>query len=211
MLYLQGNLKEGLSTKKWLAKPFFCAYNEFKIGLFKQKKMIKKLAIIGVLFIAILVPTYQANASLFNWLYNASGNSFIVGSDSSVGRALDKISDKKMEAKKENENEAQGHDFEGWLVNENIPAPPFNKYSSAPAKEIFTVTATAYSSTPDQTDDTPFVTARNTRVRDGLAAANFLPFGTEFRIPDLYGNKVFVIEDRMNKRYWHQIRIEIVS
>jgi len=169
--------------------------------------MIKKLVITGVLFTAILVPVYPADAALFDWLYNAPGNSFIVGSDSSVGRALDKISDKKMEIKNENTNETPGYNFEGWLNNENIPAPPFNKYSNAPAKEIFTVTATAYSSTPDQTDDTPFVTARNTRVRDGIAAANFLPFGTEFRIPDLYGNKVFVVEDRMNRRYWHRVDI----
>ncbi|MBI2674340.1 MAG: 3D domain-containing protein [Candidatus Yanofskybacteria bacterium] len=191
--------------------------------------MFKKLAITGVLFTAILVPVYSADAALFNWLYSATGNSFIVGSDSSIGRALDKVSDKNMGIKEEDASETQSYDFEGWLVNENIPAPPFNKYSSAPAKEIFTVMATAYSSTPDQTDDTPFVTARNTRVRDGLAAANFLPFGTEFRIPDLYGNKVFVVEDRMHKRYWRrvdiwfperqmakefgvkQIRIEIVS
>jgi len=154
---------------------------------------------------AILVPVYPADAALFDWLYRATGNSFIVGSDSSVGRALDKASDKKMEIK--DASETQNYDLGGWLDNENIPAPPFNKYSSAPAKEIFTVTATAYSSTPDQTDDTPFITARNTRVRDGIAAANFLPFGTEFRIPDLYGDKIFVVEDRMNRRYWHRVDI----
>ena len=36
------------------------------------------------------------------------------------------------------------------------------------------VTITAYSSTPDQTDSTPFITAYNTFVRDGIVAANFL-------------------------------------
>jgi 3D (Asp-Asp-Asp) domain-containing protein len=64
-----------------------------------------------------------------------------------------------------------------------------------------TVTLTAYSSTPDQTDDTPFVTAMNTPVREGVVAANFLPFGTKIKIPKLFGEKVFVVEDRMNKRY----------
>ena len=153
---------------------------------------------------AILVPAYPADAALFNWLYKDTDNSFIVGSDSSVGRALDKISDRKLV---KDENKTQSYNFEGWLDNDNIPAPPLNKFSNAPAKEVFVVTATAYSSTPDQTDDTPFITARNTRVWDGLAAANFLPFGTEFRIPDLYGNKIFVIEDRMNRRYWHRVDI----
>jgi len=62
------------------------------------------------------------------------------------------------------------------------------------------VMITAYSSTPDQTDDTPFITASNKYVKDGIIANNMLPFGTKIRIPDLYGDKVFVVEDRMNRR-----------
>ena len=64
-----------------------------------------------------------------------------------------------------------------------------------------TVVITAYSSTPDQTDDTPFITASGTHVRDGVIAANFLKFGTIVMIPDLFGDKKFVVEDRMNARY----------
>lgn len=63
------------------------------------------------------------------------------------------------------------------------------------------VVATAYSSTPDQTDDTPFITAAGTHVRDGIIAANFLDMYTKVKIPELYGEKVFVVEDRMNRRY----------
>lgn len=59
---------------------------------------------------------------------------------------------------------------------------------------------TAYSSTPDQTDDTPFITASGKDVADGVIANNLLPFGTKVRIPELYGDKVFVVQDRMNKR-----------
>jgi len=71
---------------------------------------------------------------------------------------------------------------------------------------------TAYSSTVDQTDDTPFITASGTYVRDGIVAANFLPIGTKIKIPEIYGDKVFVVEDRMNERYkntidvWHPNR-----
>jgi len=61
------------------------------------------------------------------------------------------------------------------------------------------VTVTAYSSTPDQTDDTPFITASGEHVRAGIIANNMLPFGTKVIIPQLYGNQVFVVEDRMNK------------
>ncbi len=62
------------------------------------------------------------------------------------------------------------------------------------------VVITAYSSTPDQTDGSPFITASNKYVRDGIIANNMLPFGTKIRIPELYGNKVFTVEDRMNKK-----------
>lgn len=62
-------------------------------------------------------------------------------------------------------------------------------------------TITAYTSTPDQTDDTPFIAASGKRVHDGMIAANGLPFGTIVKIPRLYGNKEFVVWDRMNARY----------
>jgi len=62
------------------------------------------------------------------------------------------------------------------------------------------VIVTAYSSTADQTDDTPFITASGKQVADGIVANNMLPIGTKIRIPDLYGDKVFVVEDRMNRR-----------
>ena len=69
------------------------------------------------------------------------------------------------------------------------------------------VVLTAYSSTLDQTDDSPFVTASNTRVRDGIVAANFLPFGTKIKIPDLFGDKIFVVEDRMHRRFNDRVDI----
>ena len=72
---------------------------------------------------------------------------------------------------------------------------------SAPEPKVvrkFSVIVTAYSSTADQTDDDPYITAAGTWVRDGVIANNLLPFGTKVRLPEIYGNKVFVVEDRMN-------------
>ncbi len=71
-----------------------------------------------------------------------------------------------------------------------------------PTKVVKTIRVfvTAYSSTPEQTDDTPFITASGKQVRDGVVATNLLPLGTKIRIPEFYGNKVFVVEDRMNPR-----------
>lgn len=67
-------------------------------------------------------------------------------------------------------------------------------------REVRKVWVTAYSSTPDQTDDTPFITASGKLVRDGIIACNFLEFGTEVQIPDLFGDEIFVVEDRMHRR-----------
>ena len=69
------------------------------------------------------------------------------------------------------------------------------------------VAVTAYSSTADQTDSTPFITASGTNVRDGIVACNFLRFGTKVRFPQLYGDKIFVVEDRMALKNSHKIDI----
>ena len=69
------------------------------------------------------------------------------------------------------------------------------------------VTTTAYSSELSQTDATPFVTASGTTVRHGVVAANFLPIGTKIKIPALYGDETFVVEDRMNARYAERLDI----
>ena len=75
------------------------------------------------------------------------------------------------------------------------------------ADRIMYVSATAYNSDPNQTDSTPDITASGTKTRDGIIAANFLPIGTLVRLPDLYGDKVFVVEDRMNARYTSRIDV----
>jgi len=69
-----------------------------------------------------------------------------------------------------------------------------------PKTKIIQVIITAYSSTVEETDSTPFITASNTTTRDGVIANNLLPFGTKVRIPEIYGDKIFVVEDRMNAR-----------
>lgn len=66
---------------------------------------------------------------------------------------------------------------------------------------------TAYSSTSWQTDSTPFITASGTRVHNGTLAANFLSFGTKVRIPDLFGDKIFTVEDRMNDRFPNRLDV----
>gem|GEM_PF-800441 len=76
-----------------------------------------------------------------------------------------------------------------------------NYFEFKKPKKVMMISATAYSSTPSQTDDSPHKTAYNTFVRDGIVAANFLPVGTVVKFPKKFGDKFFVVEDRMNERY----------
>ncbi|MBU0672966.1 MAG: 3D domain-containing protein [Candidatus Margulisbacteria bacterium] len=68
------------------------------------------------------------------------------------------------------------------------------------------VDATAYNSLEGQTDSTPWITASGTRCRKGVIAANHLPIGTKVIIEG-FGDQIFIVEDRMNRRYNRRIDI----
>ncbi|HZZ99784.1 MAG TPA: hypothetical protein VFK07_03735 [Candidatus Paceibacterota bacterium] len=94
----------------------------------------------------------------------------------------------------------------------NVAVAPVNSpaLKARPVKakaKTMTVLVTAYSSTPDQTDSSPFITADGSYVHDGIVAANFLPFGTVIKIPEIFGDKIFVVEDRMNKRFSDRVDV----
>jgi len=70
------------------------------------------------------------------------------------------------------------------------------------------VILTAYSSSPWETDGDPNITAAGTKVRSGIVANNLLPLGTKIKIPEIFGDKIFVVEDRMNwKKGKYQIDV----
>ncbi len=78
---------------------------------------------------------------------------------------------------------------------------------AAAVKEILALRITAYTSLADQTDNTPFITADGSYVHDGVVATNLLPFGTKVMIPSLFGDKVFTVDDRMNRKFMHSMDI----
>lgn len=90
------------------------------------------------------------------------------------------------------------------LVEENTLQPlaplPEKETASEDRKRKLLVYITGYSSSSSQTDSTPFITAAGTQVREGIVATNLLPFGTKIRIPRIYGDKTFIVEDRMHPR-----------
>lgn len=85
-----------------------------------------------------------------------------------------------------------------------LPAPQaIIAHSGSPSGTI-QATVTAYSSSPDETDDTPFITASGTSTRIGVAACpRWLAFGTEIAI----GGNPYTCLDRMNQKYGERFDI----
>ncbi|HCC23436.1 TPA: hypothetical protein DF272_04665 [Candidatus Falkowbacteria bacterium] len=99
-----------------------------------------------------------------------------------------------------------------------VPLPITNNklavQSSKAIREMY-VTSTAYSSDVAQTDSTPCITADGFNVcengAENVVAANFLPFGTKIKIPELFGDRIFIVHDRMNARYYYRVDIWMTS
>jgi len=102
-------------------------------------------------------------------------------------------------------NEPAKPEINPYYISNNTFFTSINTPVLIQVKKVF---ATAYSSTPDQTDGDPFITASGTYVYDGVLAANFLSFGTRVRVPEIFGDKIFIVEDRMNERF-EEDRIDI--
>lgn len=83
-----------------------------------------------------------------------------------------------------------------------FPLPQVEEYD---VKRTMRLTVTAYSSSPDETDADPFTTASGARVRSGVIAHNGLPFGTRVRFPQVFGDKIFVVQDRLHPRKGYYI------
>ena len=92
---------------------------------------------------------------------------------------------------------------DAFILSQQIPA----EYSRVSISRIMYITSTGYNSEVGQTDNSPFITANGEHVYWGGAAANFLPFGTKIKIPDYYGDQIFTINDRMNRRYWERVDV----
>lgn len=153
----------------------------------------KNLAISAILVISFLANPFYAQAGFW---------------DSFTPLGIGKILVKEIE--NEAIRELLNEDYFGLSIVQSdsvLASLPIKTPKTYAPKRFYTVSASAYSSTPEQTDHTPFITASGIHVRDGVAAANFLPFGTIFKIPELFGDKTFVVEDRMNRRYWLNIDI----
>jgi len=96
--------------------------------------------------------------------------------------------------------------FRSQTVIASQPVLPEAQIKSEP-RQIKKLIITAYSSTTDQTDSTPFITASGSTVYFGTAAANCLPFTTRIRIPEIFNEQIFAIKDTMHRRFACRIDI----
>ncbi|MEX0877757.1 MAG: hypothetical protein WDZ40_02725 [Candidatus Spechtbacterales bacterium] len=179
------------------------ASNKFRGVQIKNIEQLKSnLAAVVVVFLVSVAFTHYAIATAAGTA--TSLNSFILKSEDTKTTEAEGVGheDSNIEYKNEPIKTARTVSATAYSV---VNVPPQEKELII-TKKVW-VPITAYSSTPDQTDSTPFITASGTRVRDGIVAANFLPIGTQIRIPEYYGDKVFVVEDRMNLRYWEKVDI----
>lgn len=84
-------------------------------------------------------------------------------------------------------------------------------------RRIYTVQVSGYNSEVAQTDDSPWIGAAGTYMRDGVVAANIInayggniPLFTLIKFKNCAGipnDKVFSVEDRLNKRYRNNVDV----
>jgi len=90
------------------------------------------------------------------------------------------------------------NEYQNYASFEQIKKMPgLPAVKNRPARKHINLTVTAYSSSPDECSGNPFITASGQRVGDGTLAYNYLPFGTKVRFPEVYGDKIFTVTDRM--------------
>ncbi len=122
-------------------------------------------------------------------LDNKDNNSIFIASKEEKERILNSIKKKKEESElaKIRERENEEYTVKGFSI------------------------ITAYSSDIYQCDSTPCITANGFNVCEygimDTVAANHLKFGTKIKIPDVFGDRIFIVRDRMNNRYKDRVDI----
>ncbi len=100
------------------------------------------------------------------------------------------------------------HPDTGSLASEDkMQIPSTVKEDRPTTLKTIHMDSTSYTSRGQETDDSPFITADGSDVRDGIVATNVLPFGTKVRIPTVFGDRIFTVHDRMNARYSYRIDV----
>ncbi len=193
---------------------FFVPKRPLLSHFFQAQNMFKKLTISTVLLTMFILTSNSANAGLLDWANKDSDNAHPLINDSSAW-SFGKILGLGLSQEDTYPENTPDSTSSPQAEPTPIPAPaPKAKVTKTSPVATYIVMASAYSSTPHQTDDSPFITANGEHVYWGGVAANIIdtngrniPFGTKLMIPDLFGDQIFTINDRMNRRYKNNLDV----
>lgn len=76
-------------------------------------------------------------------------------------------------------------------------------------KVIHKVVVTAYTASRKECGKSDGVTSSGLKVRKGGVACNFLPKGTKIRIPRLFGDRIFIVIDKMASRKTNHVDVYV--
>ena len=189
--------------KRWLDRPFFIPNMTIH-----NKNLAPFFAFALLLTISLSAFPSTAEAGFFDWFSGTNSNETNSNQGHTPSLAF-LSSDTGISSSTQTDNHAENSISivqDNYIIQNGRPEKEKTNAILFLKSESLVV-ATAYSSTPDQTDDSPFITALGTTVRDGIIAANFLSLGTKVKIPSQFGDKIFVVEDRMNQRYSNRVDI----
>lgn len=156
----------------------------------------RKQILVASLIAISLITNLTAQAGLIDWLSGSSAKA-----DEAANGSFDQLYAAVTGSAPIGVDEAVV--IANSVVGMNTPSTGIQRATH----RMYTVEVSGYTSEVAQTDDSPFITAQGTHVRDGVVASNMFPFGTLIKIPSLYGNKIFVVEDRMNRRFQRNVDI----
>lgn len=158
----------------------------------------KQILIGTTLLLTILSTTITAQAGFFDWLNGSSASAADNGQSGSFDQLYAAVL---------NDSSAQQDDSPVIMADAVVPVASPTGTTTKTSYHTYWVQVSGYNSDVNQTDSSPFITASGTHVRDGVVASNMFPFGTIIKMPKLYGDKIFIVEDRMNSRYQHNVDI----
>ncbi|MCC6934517.1 MAG: 3D domain-containing protein [Candidatus Yanofskybacteria bacterium] len=156
----------------------------------------RKLILVATLIAITLSTSLSAQAGLMDW-FRSNGASSQVAHEGSFDQLYASVLS----------SGATDDERPMLMANAVVPANSPVGGTKKALRKTYLVEVSAYNSEAAQTDDSPFITAKGTHVRDGIVATNMFPFGTVIKIPSLFGDKIFVVEDRMNTRYQKNVDV----
>lgn len=171
-----------------------------------------KKQILVAVFLAIAIMSSTANAGLLDWFAGSKVRAEMA-SEGSFDQLYTSLTSETV----------SGDDRPILMANlnaiEGVSSPVGGV--SRTLRRFYTVQVSGYNSEVAQTDDSPFITANGTHVRDGIVAANIIdasgrniPFNTVIKFKNCGGipeDKIFLVTDRLNKRYTRNVDVWFAS